>query len=174
VKALYPDAMTVFIGPCLAKKAEARRKDLAGAVDYVLTFEETRPSSISWASIRPRWREREGPLHPDGTGIRAHGRGERGGPGNRSSHQPQPPIEVRTRQEDGVPACRAMMNDIRAGKGGETSTRAWVAWAAAWADPGRDTQGGGPGGRKRLRREGAVPHSRRKTLTSLSFGEAGL
>lgn len=40
VKAMYPDALTVFIGPCLAKKAEARNKDIADAVDYVLTFRE--------------------------------------------------------------------------------------------------------------------------------------
>ncbi|MBE6383038.1 MAG: 4Fe-4S dicluster domain-containing protein [Lentisphaerae bacterium] len=36
VKAKYPDAKTVFIGPCVAKRSEARRKD----VDYVLSFEE--------------------------------------------------------------------------------------------------------------------------------------
>ena len=40
VKLLHPDSLTVFIGPCLAKKAEAREKDLAGAVDHVLTFRE--------------------------------------------------------------------------------------------------------------------------------------
>ena len=40
VKAMYPDALTVFIGPCLAKKAEARDKDIADAIDYVLTFQE--------------------------------------------------------------------------------------------------------------------------------------
>ena len=42
VKSLYPDALTVFIGPCLAKKSEAREKDVAGAVDYVLTFQEAK------------------------------------------------------------------------------------------------------------------------------------
>ena len=36
VKTLYPDAVTVFIGPCLAKKSEAREKDVADAIDYVL------------------------------------------------------------------------------------------------------------------------------------------
>lgn len=36
VKAKNPDAKTVFIGPCVAKRCEARRKD----VDYVLSFEE--------------------------------------------------------------------------------------------------------------------------------------
>ena len=36
VKEKDPDAKTVFIGPCVAKRSEARRKD----VDYVLSFEE--------------------------------------------------------------------------------------------------------------------------------------
>jgi [FeFe] hydrogenase (group B1/B3) len=36
VKEKSPDAKTVFIGPCVAKRSEARRKD----VDYVLSFEE--------------------------------------------------------------------------------------------------------------------------------------
>lgn len=40
VKKLHPGALTVFIGPCLAKKAEAREPDVAGAIDYVLTFKE--------------------------------------------------------------------------------------------------------------------------------------
>lgn len=40
VKQLSPDAVTVFIGPCTAKKQEARLPELAGAVDYVLSFEE--------------------------------------------------------------------------------------------------------------------------------------
>ncbi len=33
----YPDAKLVFVGPCIAKRKEARRDDL---IDYVMTFEE--------------------------------------------------------------------------------------------------------------------------------------
>ncbi|MEG1257193.1 4Fe-4S dicluster domain-containing protein [Clostridium sp.] len=40
IKSKDPDVRVVFIGPCTAKKAEAKRPDVAGAVDYVLTFEE--------------------------------------------------------------------------------------------------------------------------------------
>lgn len=40
LKKLNPDVKVVFIGPCIAKKAEAREKDLIGDVDLVLTFEE--------------------------------------------------------------------------------------------------------------------------------------
>lgn len=38
IKSRYPDAKTVFIGPCVAKKDEAEH--YAGIVDAVLTFEE--------------------------------------------------------------------------------------------------------------------------------------
>lgn len=42
IKILHPDALTVFIGPCVAKKAEAKETDLRGAIDHVLTFQETK------------------------------------------------------------------------------------------------------------------------------------
>lgn len=37
VREKYPDALTVFIGPCIAKRIEGRRDE---AVDFVMTFEE--------------------------------------------------------------------------------------------------------------------------------------
>jgi iron only hydrogenase large subunit-like protein len=37
IKEKYPNAKTVFIGPCIAKRYEALNNDL---VDYVITFEE--------------------------------------------------------------------------------------------------------------------------------------
>lgn len=40
IKKLNPDAKVVFIGPCIAKKSEAKEPDIADAVDYVLTFQE--------------------------------------------------------------------------------------------------------------------------------------
>jgi iron only hydrogenase large subunit-like protein len=40
LKKLNPDCKVVFIGPCIAKKSEAKEKDLLGDIDYVLTFEE--------------------------------------------------------------------------------------------------------------------------------------
>ncbi|WP_066635569.1 [Fe-Fe] hydrogenase large subunit C-terminal domain-containing protein [Desulfolucanica intricata] len=36
------DCRVVFIGPCIAKKAEAKRPDLQPAIDCVLTFKETK------------------------------------------------------------------------------------------------------------------------------------
>jgi iron only hydrogenase large subunit-like protein len=40
MKTINPDCKVVFIGPCIAKKAEAKEKDLLGDIDYVLTFAE--------------------------------------------------------------------------------------------------------------------------------------
>ncbi|GAB6168534.1 [Fe-Fe] hydrogenase large subunit C-terminal domain-containing protein [Clostridium carnis] len=40
IKKLNSDTKVVFIGPCIAKKAEAKDKDLIGTIDFVLTFEE--------------------------------------------------------------------------------------------------------------------------------------
>lgn len=41
VKSAYrPEARVVFVGPCIAKKAEVRERSLAGAIDAVLTFGE--------------------------------------------------------------------------------------------------------------------------------------
>ena len=42
VKAINPNVKVVFVGPCIAKKSEAKESDLVGDVDYVLTFQETK------------------------------------------------------------------------------------------------------------------------------------
>ena len=40
LKAQYKDCVTVFIGPCIAKKSEAHEFNINGNADYVLTFGE--------------------------------------------------------------------------------------------------------------------------------------
>lgn len=42
IKAKEPDAITVFIGPCLAKKSEVVDQKIPGNADYVLTYSELR------------------------------------------------------------------------------------------------------------------------------------
>lgn len=42
IKAKEPDAVTVFIGPCLAKKSEVADQKIEGNADYVLTYSEIR------------------------------------------------------------------------------------------------------------------------------------
>lgn len=40
IKEIDPEVKVVFIGPCVAKKAEAKLEDVKDAIDYVLTFSE--------------------------------------------------------------------------------------------------------------------------------------
>lgn len=40
MKKLNPDVKVVFVGPCIAKKSEAKEPDLLGDIDFVLTFQE--------------------------------------------------------------------------------------------------------------------------------------
>lgn len=40
IKKIYPECYVVFIGPCVAKKSEAKLEDLKGSIDFVLTFSE--------------------------------------------------------------------------------------------------------------------------------------
>ena len=42
IKAKDPDAITVFIGPCIAKKSEVADQQIPGNADYVLTYSEIR------------------------------------------------------------------------------------------------------------------------------------
>lgn len=42
IKKLNPSCKVVFIGPCIAKKAEAKNNDIKGDIDFVLTFEEVK------------------------------------------------------------------------------------------------------------------------------------
>ena len=53
IKKLNPDAKVVFVGPCIAKKAEAKEKDVAGAIDFILTFQEV-DEIFNAMDIRPR------------------------------------------------------------------------------------------------------------------------
>ena len=117
VKRLHPDAITVFIGPCLAKKAEAREKDLVGDVDFVLTFQEVK-SIFDALKINPSEMEEREKDHSSRAGrIYARTAGVSEAVEKTVERiNPSRPITVRTKQADGVPACKAMMNDLLAGK----------------------------------------------------------
>ena len=118
IKYLHPDAVTVFIGPCLAKKAEAREPDIADAVDYVLTFQEVR-DIFEAMNIHPEEMEESERDHSSRAGriyARSGGVSEAV---KKTVEQLSPyrSIAVKTRHADGVPACRQMIEEIRAGKG---------------------------------------------------------
>lgn len=117
IKVLHPDAVTIFIGPCLAKKAEAREKDIEDAVDYVLTFQEVR-DIFEFAEIDPSELEESEKDHSSRAG-RIYAR--TGGVSEAVEKtvnrlNPHRKITVRTKQADGVPACREMINQLKEGK----------------------------------------------------------
>lgn len=113
VKKLYPDALTVFIGPCLAKKAEARDGDIADAIDYVLTFQEVQ-DVFKIMDIDPAKLEDSEKDHSSRAGrIYAHTGGvseavkltlERINP-NRN-------IALKSQKANGVKDCRELINKV--------------------------------------------------------------
>ncbi|MGE4276996.1 MAG: [Fe-Fe] hydrogenase large subunit C-terminal domain-containing protein [Lawsonibacter sp.] len=117
VKALHPDALTIFIGPCLAKKSEAREPDLAGAVDFVLTFQEIR-DVFQAADIHPEDLEESEKDHSSRAGrIYARSGGVSEAVQTTVARlRPDRPIQVRTQQADGIPACKAMIEALQNGE----------------------------------------------------------
>lgn len=116
VKALYPNAKTVFIGPCLAKKAERREPDIADAIDYVITYQELRDVfdayNVDLVNLAETVREhssRAGIIYAFAGGV------SEAVQKTVEKLNPQRKIAIKTRTADGVPACKAMINDILAG-----------------------------------------------------------
>lgn len=116
VKVLHPDALTVFIGPCIAKKAEAREKDIADAVDFVLTFQEVK-DIFEVMEISPARMEESEKDHSSRAGrIYAHSGGvSEAVEITLKKLNPNRKISIHTQQADGVPACRAMINELLSG-----------------------------------------------------------
>ena len=117
IKTLYPDALTVFIGPCLAKKAEAREKDVSDSTDFVLTFHEIR-DIFEFAGVNPADMEEDERDHSSRTGRIYAGTGGVSEAVQRTLERinPNRSITLRAAQADGVPACKAMLNDVLSGK----------------------------------------------------------
>lgn len=116
IKMLHPDAVTVFVGPCMAKKKEAREPDIADAVDYVLTFQEVQ-DIFDAADIHPEMLEDSQKDHSSRAG-RIYAR--TGGVSeavretvNRLS--PDRRIRVKAEQADGILACREIIERLRKG-----------------------------------------------------------
>ena len=131
VKKLHPDAVTIFVGPCIAKKAEAREADLAGAVDYVLTFQEMQ-DIFQAADIHPGLLEESERDHSSRAGriyARTGGvseavaetvrqlRMEDSGQvkAEQVTSGQEKARQVTSRQADGVPACRELLERIQRG-----------------------------------------------------------
>ncbi len=117
IKHLHPDALTVFVGPCMAKKAEAREADISDAVDFVLTFQEMR-DIFEAMGIDPAAMEESERDHSSRAG-RIYAKA--GGVSEAVSQtleriSPDRDIQIRTQKADGVAACKSMINDLLAGK----------------------------------------------------------
>ena len=117
IKVLHPDALTIFIGPCLAKKAEAREKDIADAVDFVLTFQEVQ-EIFNVMAINPEGMEEGEKDHSSRAGrIYAHTGGVSKAVSDTLERlNPHREISIHTKQADGIPACKAIINDLISGK----------------------------------------------------------
>lgn len=117
VKKLHPDAITVFVGPCMAKKKEAREPDIADAVDYVLTFQEVQ-DMFDAVDIHPEDLGEDEKEHSSRAGriyARTGGVSE-AVKATVKQLNPERKIEVRAEQADGVPACREMIERLKKGE----------------------------------------------------------
>lgn len=117
VKKIHPDAITVFIGPCLAKKKEAKEPDIADAVDYVLTFQETK-ELFEATGVKPEEFAEDEKEHSSMAG-RIYAR--TGGVSEAvrktvAQINPERKIMVRPKQADGVKACKQMIEEIKSGE----------------------------------------------------------
>lgn len=135
---MHPDAVTVFIGPCLAKKKEAKEPDICDAIDVVLTFQET-AMLFEAMGIAPQQMEEDASEHSSGVG-RIYAR--TGGVSEavvRTVEQLHPgrKIAVRPMQADGGKACKQMIEAIREGKTEANFLREWDASEAVSEDRGR-------------------------------------
>jgi iron only hydrogenase large subunit-like protein len=116
VKRIHPEAKTVFIGPCLAKKAEAREPDIADAVDYVLTFEEA-AELFTLMDIHPEKFEEDQSDHSSRAGriyARASGVSE-AVQATLDRLRPDRKIPLKARQADGVVDCKQLLKEIADG-----------------------------------------------------------
>lgn len=117
VKHLHPGAKVVFIGPCIAKKAEAKETDVQDAVDAVLTFREVE-QIFEAVGINPAELE-EDPSEHSSTAGRIYAR--TGGVSQAVADtlnriRPGREIKIRARQADGVQECREMLKEALEGK----------------------------------------------------------
>lgn len=117
IKRLYPGALTVFAGPCLAKKQEAREPDICDAVDYVLTFQEIK-DLFEAVKIRPEDQEEDPKEHASKAG-RLYARS--GGVSQAVEEmvrqlKPDRGVQVRAERADGTKACMEMIKRIKEGK----------------------------------------------------------
>lgn len=117
IKRIHPDAVTVFIGPCIAKKAEAREPDIKDAVDYVLTFQEIKElfdlAEIDFSNLPEDLRDhssKAGRIYARTGGVSEAVQStlNRLNPGRK--------IPLRAAQANGAVECKRLLKDITEGE----------------------------------------------------------
>lgn len=116
IKRIHPVAVTVFIGPCVAKKAEAREADIADAVDYVLTFQEI-SDIFQRMGIDPAVLPEDMRDHSSRCGrIYARTGGVSEAVQNTLNRlKPEREIELKALRADGAIACKHLLKEIMEG-----------------------------------------------------------
>lgn len=117
IKSIFPDCKTVFIGPCVAKKAEAKHPELKGAVDYVLTFSEL--SEVFKALEIDLELLPEDNKEQSSYGGRTYARTGGVSQAVRITLEriaPDRTIEFKAIQADGVAECKKLLDRIKSGK----------------------------------------------------------
>ncbi|MDO5291470.1 MAG: [Fe-Fe] hydrogenase large subunit C-terminal domain-containing protein [bacterium] len=117
IKALNNDVKCVFVGPCVAKKAEAKEPDISDSTDYVLTFQEVQLLFEAF-DIDPG--KLKGVPSPDyaSTGGRLYARA--GGVSEAvfdviDQMFPEKRKLFTSLHVDGIKDCKKMLNDLEAG-----------------------------------------------------------
>lgn len=118
IKELNKDAKVVFVGPCIAKKAEAKEKDVAGAIDFVLTFQELNEIFESF-KIHPRDLKGIPSIEYTSRGGRLYAR--TGGVSIAVSEAveelyPDNIKNFKARKAEGVKECKEVLNDALKGQ----------------------------------------------------------
>lgn len=116
VKVLHPEAKTVFIGPCMAKKAEIKEPDLKGAIDYVLTYEELR-DLFTTTNLDLKTLPEDNVPHASKAGIcYAYAGGVAAAVDATVKRlNPNRTLPMKIRRADSVPECKKMIESILAG-----------------------------------------------------------
>lgn len=115
IKIIHPEAITVFIGPCMAKKTEAHEEDLDGATDLVLTFQEM-DSIFKLFDINPEQMSETNRNHSSRAG-RIYAR--TGGVSQsivETIKKLNPNKKIVTKQANGVVECKKLMEEFKSDK----------------------------------------------------------
>ncbi|MGI6605968.1 MAG: [Fe-Fe] hydrogenase large subunit C-terminal domain-containing protein [Peptococcia bacterium] len=113
IKKIHPEAKVVFIGPCIAKKAEAKENDVRDAVDYVLTFQEL-SQIFAAVGIDPAKEKEDSSEHSSAAGrmYAFTGGVSQAVKDTLDRIRPEKEIKIKAVQADGIRDCRKLLNRI--------------------------------------------------------------